>query len=71
MIRLVIDARACPNFVGSIYQLIATASAFHGNPNLSSRMMLLMQCLEPCLRNMRINLRGGEVGMAEEHLDHS
>lgn len=34
-------------------------------------MMLLMQRLQPCLRDMRINLRCGEVGMAEEHLDHT
>lgn len=34
-------------------------------------MMLLMQCLQPRLRDMRVNLRGGEVGVAEEHLDHA
>ena len=33
--------------------------------------MLLVQRLQSCLRDMRVNLRGGKVGVAEEHLDHA
>ena len=44
----------------------------HRNINeLSSRMMLLMQRFQSCLRDMGVNLRGGKVGVAEEHLDHA
>ena len=38
---------------------------------LPPRMMLFVQRLQPCLSDMRVNLRGGKVGMAEEHLDHT
>ena len=30
-----------------------------------------MQRLQPRLRDMRVNLRGRKVGVAEEHLDHA
>ena len=33
--------------------------------------MLLMQRLQPCLCDVRVNLRGGKIGVAEEHLDHA
>ncbi len=31
--------------------------------------MLLMQRLQPCLCDVRVNLRGGKIGVAEEPLD--
>jgi hypothetical protein len=34
-------------------------------------MMLFVQRLQPRLGDMRINLRGGKIGVAEEHLDYS
>ena len=36
---------------------------------LPSRVMLLVQRFQPCLCDMRVNLRGGKIGVAEEHLD--
>jgi hypothetical protein len=33
-------------------------------------MMLLMERLQSRLGNMRVNLRGGKIGVAEEHLHH-
>ena len=34
-------------------------------------MMLFVQRLQPCLGNMRVNLRGGKIGVAEQHLHHA
>ena len=30
-----------------------------------------MQGLQPCLRNMRVNLRGGKIGVPQQHLHHA
>ena len=34
-------------------------------------MMHLVQTFQPRLRDMRVNLRGGKIGVAEEHLHHA
>jgi hypothetical protein len=33
-------------------------------------MVIVMQCLQPLTRDMGVDLRRGDIGMAEQHLHH-
>src|SRR5262249_11870776 len=40
-------------------------------PGSPARVMLRVQLLQPLARNVSVDLRGGDIGVAKQHLDHA